>query len=151
MITVSTATQSDLPVIHQMIKDLSAYHGETALIGIETLKETLFGPRPMAEVLIARKEAQTVGYAGLTTTLILHLGQVRMDIHHLFICEAHRRCGVGTALIEAAKTRAREQNAARLTIGTDPENIQAVTAYRAMPDLTEIMDDGPRFSITFAA
>jgi GNAT superfamily N-acetyltransferase len=101
----------------------------------------------MATALIAKLEGEPVGYAGLTPTMVLHEGKIRIDIHHLYVKERARSKGVGKALIEAATAHAKATGATRLTIGTDPNNATAIAAYRAMPILEEITGGGPRFRV----
>jgi GNAT superfamily N-acetyltransferase len=147
MTDITHATPADLPDILEMVQGLSAFHGDTADVTLGQLREIFFGTAPMGTALIAKQDGVAIGYAGLTPTMILHRGRVRIDIHHLFITEGHRATGIGSALIAKAKTIALAQNAERLTIGTDPDNAVSIAAYRAMPALTEISGMGPRFIV----
>lgn len=147
MTDIRFATPHDLPDIHRLVQALSAFHDQIAQVTLDGLHYIFFGPAPSAIALVAQLDGATIGYAGLTSTMVIHDGQPRIDVHHLYIVEAHRGEGVGTALIAAAKEYAIAQNAQRLTIGTDPGNPTAIAAYRAMPALEEITGFGPRFAI----
>ena len=147
MIDIKLARPADLPDIQSMIRALSAFHGDDAAVTLSTLQEIFFGLCPMATALIAKSNGVAVGYAGLTPTMVLHEGTVRLDIHHLYVRERMRAKGVGKALIDAAKAHAFSTGASRLTIGTDPNNATAIAAYRAMPLLEEMTGEGPRFRV----
>ena len=150
MTDITFATRADLPAIYDMICALSAFHGDEAQVSLTQLEGIFFGPAPMGIALIAKRNGTPVGYAGLTSTMALHDGDIRLDIQHLFVSETQRGAGIGKALIAAAKTYALETRAARLTIGKDPNNETAIATYRAMPELFEIMGTGPRFIIDLA-
>jgi GNAT superfamily N-acetyltransferase len=143
--SVTLAAAPDLPDILAMIRALPAFHGDTAQVTQAQLQHAFFGPAPVATALIAKLNGTAIGYAGLIPTLVLHSGETRLDIHHLFVAQDHRGRGVGTALIKAVKHHANTLGVSRLSIGTDPDNATAIAAYRAMPDLEEITSFGPRF------
>lgn len=147
MTTVPLAQPEHLPDILSMIRALSAVHGDTAKVTGDGLQDIFFGPAPLATALIAHQNGDSVGYAALTPLMVIHDGKIRLDIHHLFVRDAHRGKGIGTALIAAAKAHAIRLGATRLTIGTDAGNHSAIAAYRAMPLLSEITGEGPRFRL----
>ncbi len=148
-IIIRPARPRDLPDILDMVRALSAFHGDVATISLESLQWALF-ESGQATALLAERRSDVIGYAGLTNTVTLHTGQSRIDIHHLYVAERHRSSGVGRALIDAAKRKALEIGAVGLTIGTDPRNAVAVAAYRAM-GLEELTGVGTRFWIPVAA
>ena len=147
MTDISHARPSDLIDIQSMIQALSAFHGDDAQVTMAKLQDIFFGAAPMGTALIAKTNGVAVGYAGLTPTMVLHDGKIRLDIHHLYVVENMRANGIGKALILAAKAHARDIGATRLTIGTDPHNRTAIAAYRAMDICEEITGAGPRFRI----
>lgn len=147
MTDISFATRADLPAIYKMICELCAFHGDEAQVELPQLDDIFFGSSPTGTALIAKQGDKPFGYAGITSATAIHERRPRLDIHHLFVIEPHRACGIGKSLIMAAKAHAVSLGALRLTIGTDPRNETAITAYRAMPDLEEITGGGPRFAI----
>lgn len=142
---VIPARPRHLPDILRMIRALSAFHGDEASVTLEQLQQTFFASDGAA-ALVAVKDEQLIGYAGLTFMTVLHTGVPRVDIHHLFVDERHRAQGVGQALIAAARDHANLIGAARMSIGTDLNNHTAQSAYRAM-GLEEITEIGPRFTV----
>jgi GNAT superfamily N-acetyltransferase len=115
MTDITFATRHDLPAIHDMVRALSAFHGEVAAVTYPELEKMFFGAATMAKALITKQNGAPVGYAGLTPTMVIHDGRLRIDIHHLFIHDGHRAKGIGTALIAAAKDFAISVGATRLT------------------------------------
>src|SRR4051794_25940111 len=64
-LTISPATPDDASVILRFIRMLADYEKLTHMVVADEqkLRETLFGPRPFAEVLIARLDAKPAGFA----------------------------------------------------------------------------------------
>ena len=140
---ITHARPRDLRDILKLIRALSAFHGDTAAITLEELQALFFDGGP-ATALLAHDGRTPVGYAGLLPHVRLHSAQRSLDIQHLYVVETHRGRGIGRALIEAARDVAATQGCFRLTIGTDPANLAAQAAYRAM-GWEEITGAGPRF------
>lgn len=140
---IRPARPADLPQILGMIRALSAFHDDTAAITLEALQEALFTPH-RATAFVADAGDKLVGYAGIVFADTLHTGKPRVDIHHLYIDDGFRNHGIGSGLISAATSLAANLGAQGVTIGTDPNNLTAQAAYRAM-GLEEITDAGPRF------
>lgn len=143
---IETARPSDLPRIQQLIRELSAFHGDEAQVNLAQLQDIFFGPHPKGVAFVAKQGDDTIGYAGVLETVAIHSAIPRFDIHHLHVIETKRSQGAGRALIAAARSHAAARGAKGLTIGTDPRNATAQAAYRAM-GLEEITDAGPRFWI----
>lgn len=146
MLQISQATPSDLRDIQAMVNALSTYHGDTANASLGWLQTIFFDTPNGGVAFVARIGGLAVGYAGITQRPCIHDGTYRFDIQHLYIVETRRAQGVGRALIGAAKGFAAGFGAKGLTIGTDPGNKVAQTAYSGM-GLEEITDGGPRYWI----
>ncbi|MCK0096435.1 GNAT family N-acetyltransferase [Yoonia sp. F2084L] len=143
---IEVARPRDLRRMQELIRELSAFHGDEAQVTLEQLQGIFFGSNPKGIAFLAREGSETVGYAGVLETVAVHSAIPRFDIHHLHVVETRRSRGVGRKLIAAAKNYATMRGARGLTIGTDPRNATAQAAYRAM-GLEEITDAGPRFWI----
>ena len=63
--TIRPASQDDVPLIHAFILGLARFERleHECLATEEALQDTLFGPRPYAEVLIGEFEGTPVGFA----------------------------------------------------------------------------------------
>lgn len=145
--TITLASPTDLPDILDMVQKLSELHGDQARVTQAKLHDIFFGATSHAVALIARINGAAVGYAGMTKVMVLHDGDARLDIQHLFVQDGRRGQRIGAGLIEAAKQYALKVGATRLTIGTDAGNATAIAAYRAMDILEEITGAGPRFFV----
>lgn len=148
-ILIDMARPRDVPRMQQLIRELSAFHGDEAQVTREQLRGIFFGPAPKGVAFLAREAGKTIGYAAVLETIAVHSAVPRFDIHHLHVVAARRSQGVGSTLIAAAKTYAAARGARGLTIGTDLRNTSAQADYRAM-GLQEITDAGPRFWIEIA-
>ena len=148
-ILIDMARPRDVPRMQQLIRELSAFHGDEAQVTREQLQGIFFDPSPKGVAFLAREAGEAIGYAGVLETVAVQSAVPRFDIHHSHVVETWRDQGVGRALIAAAKTYAAARGARGLTIGTDPRNTSAQAAYRAM-GLQEITDAGPRFWIEIA-
>ncbi|MEL6957615.1 MAG: GNAT family N-acetyltransferase [Pseudomonadota bacterium] len=147
MTKIRPARPSDLPDILSMIRQLCAVHGDEATVTLSALQEMLFDAGSATALVAETAMRETIGYAAITSDRVIHTGETRLDIHHLYVVEPHRGTGAGTALIAAARKVAKDRAAAKLTIGTDPRNRSAIAAYRAMSLLEELDQAGPRFRI----
>ena len=145
MITIRQATPKDIPDLLAMIHKLCAFHGDPCHMGLaEAQSRFIDGP---LTALIARSAQQAVGYAVLEPHWRPMDRGDGLDIAHLYVTETRRGQGIGRQLIEAARSKAAERCASRLTIGTSPINPGAAAAYRAI-GLEEITSTpGARFSI----
>ncbi len=147
--SISLATPRDLPRVQQLIRELSAFHNDTAEVTLEQLQTIFCGEAAPALAFLARDGDTIIGYAGVQRKIKIHAAQPMFDIQHLYVCQQHRAKGVGRALIAAVKAHAGASGAKGVTIGTAPNNMTAQAAYRAM-GLEEITDAGPRFWIEIA-
>ncbi|SFR34089.1 Acetyltransferase (GNAT) family protein [Yoonia tamlensis] len=147
MPTITTVTPADVPALHKMLCALCAHHGDTCLRGVADI-HAQFINGPLTGI-IARKGGMPVGFATLATHWRPMQNGDSVDILHLFVQAQRRRQGIGRQLVAAAQTHARKTHAARLTIGTAPDNPQAAAAYRAMGWDEITTQPGPRFTIAF--
>jgi GNAT superfamily N-acetyltransferase len=105
------------------------------------LSEALFGPHPAAEALIAehRDFRVAIGYALYFPTFSSFLASTGIWLEDLFVRPAHRRAGVGRALLAAVAARLRERGGARLEWAALDWNEPALSFYsvlgaRTMPE-----------------
>ncbi|MEL6521493.1 MAG: GNAT family N-acetyltransferase [Pseudomonadota bacterium] len=141
---IRPAKSDDHLALYAMIHALAAHHGDEATVNQRELATLLTAPNPPLNILIATLSGTPVGYAALRLFVKLHLGARILDIDHLFVAAPFRRQGIGRALIAAAEEQARERGCQSLTIGTDPANVAAQAAYRAI-GFDERPLPGPRF------
>jgi GNAT superfamily N-acetyltransferase len=129
---VRTARQSDVPVLLELFGELAEYeHLEHELRATEELlSEALFGERPAAEALIAERGSQVAGYALFFPTFSSFLTTQGVWLEDLFVRPAHRRAGVGRALLAAVAARVQETGGERLEWAALDWNELALGFYR---------------------
>jgi GNAT superfamily N-acetyltransferase len=129
---VRTARQSDVPVLLELFGELAEYeHLEHELRATEELlSEALFGERPAAEALIAERGSQVAGYALFFPTFSSFLTTQGVWLEDLFVRRAHRRAGVGRALLAAVAARVQETGGERLEWAALDWNELALGFYR---------------------
>jgi GNAT superfamily N-acetyltransferase len=98
------------------------------------LRAALFGPHPAAEALIAELESPhaVVGYALYFPTFSSFLASSGVWLEDLFVRPAHRREGVGRALLAAVAARLRERGGERLEWAALDWNEPALRFYRGL-------------------
>ena len=109
-VTVRDAAPADVPKLHEMIVALAVYEREpNAVTGTpEMLGEALFGAAPAGEAVIAEVDGEVAGFALHHGTFSTWECTAGIWLEDLFVADAHRRAGVGAALL---------RHLARLTVG----------------------------------
>jgi GNAT superfamily N-acetyltransferase len=100
------ATERDVAVILNFIRKLAEYEKLSHQVAAteELLRDTLFGERRVAEVLIAYLADEPAGFALYFHNFSTFLGRPGIYLEDLFVEPAHRGKGIGKALlIEIAK------------------------------------------------
>ena len=138
---IRPATPADLPVILDFIQQLAAYeHLAHACVATQAdLAETLFGPRPYAETLLAEADGLPVGLALFFHNYSTFRARPGLYLEDLFVRPEHRGTGVGIALLRAVAREATRRGAGRLDWVVLDWNRPAVDFYRRLGAVT--MDD----------
>jgi len=100
-IQIAPATESDVPAILEMIRELAEYEKLSHMVTAtaEQLRETLFGARPAAEVLLARWNGQWAGFALFFPNYSTFLAQPGIYLEDLYVKPHARGKGLGLALL----------------------------------------------------
>jgi GNAT superfamily N-acetyltransferase len=133
-VTVRTAAHADVPLLLELFRDLASYeHIEHELEATpELLARALFGERPVAEALIAMRGRDAAGYALYFSTFSSFRCREGVWLEDLFVRPAHRRAGVGRALLAAVAARVRAHEGARLEWSALDWNELALSFYRGL-------------------
>jgi len=105
-IRITSATESDVPAILEMIRELAEYEklSHVVVATEEQLRHTLFGERPAAEVLLAHWNSEPIGFALFFPNYSTFLAQPGIYLEDLFVKPHARGKGAGLALfIELAR------------------------------------------------
>lgn len=140
------AQLADVSGVVAMVGTLAAYHGDEPSLTADTLERDAFGERPWITLIVADVDGELAGYAALCGLIQLQFGARGVDMHHLFVTEHFRGRGVGRALVEACKVKARELSCLYMAVGTHPDN-QAAQAFYEAQAFERREGHGPRFGM----
>ena len=134
MLTIVPATESDIPDIHALIRALAEYERLAhQLVSTEDdIRRGLFGSRPYAEVILAKSEGRTVGFALFFHNYSTFLGRPGLYLEDLFVLPERRGEGIGRGLLAALARIAVERGCGRLEWSVLDWNETAIGFYRRM-------------------
>ena len=141
MLTIAPAVAADVPVIVDLIRALAKYERlEHEMVATEDdIHHALFGPRPYAEVILAREDSDTVGYALFFHNYSTFRGRPGIYLEDLFVRPERRGHGYGRALLVALARLAVERGCARYEWSVLDWNEPAIGFYRRMG--AEVMEE----------
>jgi GNAT superfamily N-acetyltransferase len=131
---IRPATAQDVPSILSFIRDLAEFEKLTheVVATEEKLKSTLFGERPVAEVLIADWEGKPAGFALFFHSYSTFLAKPGIYLEDLFVRTEFRSKGIGEALLRRLAALAKERNCGRLEWSVLDWNERALKFYRGL-------------------
>ncbi|HEX7782859.1 MAG TPA: GNAT family N-acetyltransferase [Sphingobium sp.] len=133
-IHIREAVAADIHLIHGFILALADYEklAHEVRTDIKVLERHLFGPRPMAEVLIAEHEGQAVGFALFFHNFSTFEGKPGIYLEDLFVNPEARGLGAGKALLSRLAQLAVERECARLEWWVLDWNEPSITFYKSL-------------------
>ena len=134
MFEIRTATEADVPLILDFIKQLAEYErlAHAVVATEEMIRNTLFGERRFAEVIIAEEDAHPAGFALFFHNYSTFLGQPGIYLEDLFVKPDYRGRGYGKALLARLAAIARERNCGRLEWAVLNWNEPAIGFYKSL-------------------
>jgi GNAT superfamily N-acetyltransferase len=131
-ITIRPATEQDIPTILGFIRDLAKYeHLEHEVVATESsLRQTLFGTRPYAEVVFASLDGIPQGFALFFHNYSTFLGKPGIYLEDLFVRPDARGRGIGKYLLTWLAQTAVERNCGRLEWAVLDWNEPSIGFYR---------------------
>jgi GNAT superfamily N-acetyltransferase len=136
MITIRYATAEDVPTILAFIRALAEYeHLENECVATEdSLRNTLFGQRPYAEVVLASVDDQDepVGFALFFHNYSTFLGKPGIYLEDLFVYPQYRGRGIGTALLRWLARTTVERDCGRLEWSVLDWNEPSIGFYKSL-------------------
>jgi GNAT superfamily N-acetyltransferase len=131
---ISKATEKDVPAILDLIRQLSEYErlSDQVTANEQKLRDTLFGERPAAEVLLATVEGETLGFAVFFTNYSTFLAKPGIYLEDLFVKEPARGNGIGTALLEHLAKLAVERGCGRMEWSVLDWNGPSIRFYESL-------------------
>jgi GNAT superfamily N-acetyltransferase len=151
MTAIVAATESDVSDIHGLIRSLAEYErlSDQVVSTEDDIRTALFGARPYAEVILAKSDEQTIGFALFFHNYSTFVGRPGIYLEDLFVLPERRGQGAGRALLAALARIAVQRNCGRLEWSVLDWNETAIGFYKRMG--AAVMDDWRICRLTGAA
>jgi GNAT superfamily N-acetyltransferase len=130
-VTIREASPEDVSLIYSLIVELAEYERAPEKVTGTTgmLHESLFGPRPWAEAVIAELEGAPVGFSLFHHTFSTWETRPGIWLEDLYVPPEHRRAGVGRALLAHLAQLTIDRGCARLEWAALEWNTPALDFY----------------------
>jgi len=142
------AEESDVPLILSFIKALAEYEklSHEVVADAKTLRQSLFGERRVAEVVIAEYAGSAAGFALFFHNYSTFLGQSGIYLEDLYVLPELREKGIGRALLRFLGKLAVERGCGRLEWAVLDWNKPAIAFYQRLG--ARSLDDWTVFRLT---
>ncbi len=131
---IRAAGENDVALVLAFIRKLAVYEKlEHECVATEAaLHRWLFGPRPMAEVILAEWDGAAVGFALFFHNFSTFLARPGIYLEDLFVDPEHRGKGIGKALLIRLARIAVERGCGRLEWAVLDWNQPSIDFYRSL-------------------
>ena len=129
-----SATADDIPAVLDCIRGLAEYEKlpHEVVATEDILRETLFGPRPAAEVVLAEDAGEVAGFALFFHNFSTFLGRPGLYLEDLYVLPRFRGRGLGKQLLAHLARLAVERGCGRFEWAVLDWNVDAIGFYEAM-------------------
>ncbi len=133
-LTIRPATEDDVPVILSLIKGLAEYEklAHEVVATEELLRDTLFGARTVAEVILGDYDGKLVSFALFFHNYSTFLGRPGIYLEDLFVKPEMRRKGIGKVMLAYVAYLAKERQCGRLEWSVLDWNEPALKFYQTI-------------------
>lgn len=140
-VSIRPATQTDIPLIAQFIRDLAEYEKLSHEMRFDeaVLGDRLFGQRPYAEVIIGEIDGAAQGFALFFHNFSTFEGRPGIYLEDLFVRPEARGSGLGKALLAHLAKLAVERDCARLEWWVLDWNEPSIGFYQSLG--AKLMDE----------
>jgi GNAT superfamily N-acetyltransferase len=113
---IREATEEDVPLILSLIRELAEYEklSDEVVATEDGLRDSLFGERRYAEVLIAEHDGAPAGFALFFHNFSTFLGKPGIYLEDLYVKPAFRGSGIGKKLLVHLASLAKRRGCGRL-------------------------------------
>jgi len=133
---IRLATAQDLPDVMTLLRLKAEFDGcpEALLATPEKLESTLFGPSPMAYILLVNVDSapSPIALASYHFTYSTFLAQPSIWLDDLFVTAGYRNQSIGAKLIQYLCQIAQKQGCGRIDWTVDVDNAAGIRFYRRM-------------------
>ncbi|MEL6138847.1 MAG: GNAT family N-acetyltransferase [Cyanobacteria bacterium J06626_23] len=131
-ITIHPATAEDVPTLFELVMGLAEYERLThEVTGTpEALHQSLFGPRPWAEAVLAAVDGNPIGFALYFYNFSTFLMKPGLYLEDLYVQPDYRRMGIGSAIFQYLAKTALAQGCGRFEWSVLDWNESAIAFYR---------------------
>ena len=131
---IVSATELDVPLVLEFIRDLATYekHLDKVEASEARLHETLFGPDPAAEVIIAYEGERAAGFAVYFFTYSTFVALPGLYLEDLFVKPDARGKGIGRELLRHLAHVAKKRSCARIEWAVLNWNEPAIGFYLSL-------------------
>ncbi len=131
---IRAATEDDVPLILSLVKELAEYErlSHQVVATEEVLRDSLFGERRVAEVLIGHHGGEPAGFALFFHNFSTFLGRPGIYLEDLYVRPRYRGMGFGKALLARLAKLAKERGCGRLEWWVLDWNEPAIRFYKAL-------------------
>ena len=147
-LVIREAKPEDVPLIFQLIKELAEYEKLThEVVADETiLRETLFGDKKYAEILIAEYDGEPAGQALFFHNYSTFIGRPGIYLEDIYIRPSLRGKGIGKALLRSLVKLAKDRNCGRVEWAVLDWNEPSIQFYKKLGAVP--MDEWTVFRVT---
>ena len=131
---IRPATERDVPLILSLIRELAEYErlSHEIVATEEILRDSLFGERPAAEVLLGYVGDDPAGFALFFHNFSTFLGRPGIYLEDLYVRPEFRGAGIGRAMLVHLARLARERGCGRLEWSVLDWNEPAIGFYKSL-------------------
>jgi GNAT superfamily N-acetyltransferase len=143
-----TAAEPDVPVILAMIRGLAEYEKLAHLVTAteERLRETLFGIKPAAEVMLAYYDRECAGFALFFTNYSTFLARPGIFLEDLYVKPLLRGRGIGLELFRRLAKIAAGRGCGRVEWEVLDWNEPSIQFYKKLGAVP--MDEWTKYRLT---
>jgi GNAT superfamily N-acetyltransferase len=147
-IQIREAAVGDVPVILQLIRGLADYEklSDQVTATEEKLRDTLFGERRGADVLLAYSGDECVGFALFFPNYSTFLAKPGIFLEDLYVKPEWRGKGIGTALLRRVAAIAVERGCGRFEWEVLDWNTPSIGFYKSLGAVP--MDEWTKYGVT---
>jgi GNAT superfamily N-acetyltransferase len=145
------AREADVPIILRFIRELAEYEKllDVVIATEDSLRRTLFGERPFAEVLLGYYDDQPVAFALFFHNYSTFLSKPGIYLEDLYVKPEMRGKGFGKALLKHLAKIATQRGCGRFEWSVLDWNAPSIAFYKALGAVP--MDEWTVFRVTGAA